>query len=300
MRVSIVSHDFQTNIEQPSRFPNKRADLRVGLLAIAGCIGGCASAPLTVGASLSSYEAMTPSDGLITKSRIHIRKDQILAAKTAKIVATTFPAAVAPTLTPEQRQLIANAADRALCVGLSDRFRLVAANEPADLIVRAAVTQATETNEVAAGLSAATAIGMNFVDVGVPIPTPRLPIGLGSLSMEAEAIDGAGRQQAAMLWARGANAMFSSPRISKANDAYDLADAFGEDFGALLVKGTSPFGNNGIDLPSWQKIGSTIGLAPKYAACESYGRYPGLTGFVGGQLGLPPEWTDKGAAKPAQ
>lgn len=136
---------------------------------------------------------------------------------------------------------------------------------------------------------------MNFIDLGVPVPTPRLPIGLGTLSMEAEAVDAAGQQQASMLWARGANAFFSAPRASKASDAYELADAFGEDFGELLVKGQSPFDNKGMDLPSAQRIGSTIGLAPKHAACESYGRYPGLAGAVGSQLGLPPEWTDKGA-----
>ncbi|MDU3132949.1 MAG: DUF3313 domain-containing protein, partial [Bradyrhizobium sp.] len=38
-----------------------------------------------------------------------------------------------------------------------------------------------------------------------------------------------------------------------------------------------------------------LGGAPKYAACEQYGRFPGLKGFVGAGLGLPPDWTDKGA-----
>lgn len=272
----------------------------VGLLVVIGSLAGCASAPVVRGIGLSSYVSMTPSDGLMTKSHIHIRKERVLAAKTVKIVPTTFPAAVAPKLSSEQRQLVANAADRALCVSLSDRFKLVTAREPADLIVRASVTQATETNEVAAGVSAAASIGMNFVDLGVPIPTPRIPIGMGSLSMEAEAVDPLGQQQAAMLWARGANALFSSARVSKASDAYELADTFGDDFGALLVKGESPFANAGIDLPSFHKIGSTIGLAPKYVACERYGRYPGLVGMVGGQLGLPPEWTDKGAKQAAQ
>lgn len=272
----------------------------VGLLAMVGSLAGCASAPLVQGAGLSSYDAMTPSDGLMTKSRARVRKDQVLTAKTVKIVPTLFPAALAPNLSNQQRQLVANAADRALCVRLSDRFKLVMADEPADLLVGASVTQATETNEIAAGVSVATSIGMNFVDIGVPVPTPRIPIGLGSLSMEAEAIDPTGRQQAAMLWARGANVLFSSARVSKTSDAYDLADTFGDDFGSLLVKGESPFGSFGIDLPSFQKIGSTMGLAPKFVACERHGRYPGVFGLVGDQLGLPPEWTDKGARQAAR
>ncbi|CAH1654414.1 MULTISPECIES: DUF3313 domain-containing protein [unclassified Chelatococcus] len=267
----------------------------IGLLTMVGALAGCANAPLVQGVGLSSYDSMTPSDGLITKSRMHVKKEQVLAAKTVKIVPTTFPDSVAPKLTNQQRKLVANAADRALCVSLSDRFKVVTADQAADLIVRASVTQATETNEVAAGISAATSIGMNFVDVGVPVPTPRIPIGMGNLSVEAEATDPSGRQQAAMLWARGANALFSSARVSKASDAYDLADSFGEDFGSLLVKGESPFGNSKIELPALHKIGSTVGLAPKQTACENYGRYPGIAGFVGGQLGLPPEWTDKGA-----
>jgi hypothetical protein len=97
-----------------------------------------------------------------------------------------------------------------------------------------------------------------------------------------------------MLWGRGATALFSSPRVSKASDAYDLAKAFGEDFATLLIKGESPFKSTGVNIPTWQKISSTIGLAPKYAACESYGRYPFIAGLVGNKIGLPPEWTDSG------
>ncbi len=271
-----------------------------GLLAMAGSMCGCAPAPLVQGVGLSSYEAMVPSNGVLTKSRINVNKEHVLAARTVKIVPTTFPSNIAPKLTNPQRELIANSVNRGLCVSLSDRFKVVAPDEPADLIVRASVTQATETDELAAGISAATSIGMNFVDMAVPVPTPRIPIGMGNLSMEAEAVDPVGQQQASMLWARGANAFFSSPRVSKASDAYELADAFGEDFGYLLVKGESPFSSSGIDLPSAQKINSAMGLPPKYAACERYGRYPGLAGVVGSQLGLPPEWTDSGAKQAAR
>lgn len=276
-----------------------RSARRAGLLATISFLPACAPAPLVQGVGLSSYEAMAPSDGLITKSRINVNKEHVLAAKTVKIIPTAFSYTVAPKLTFKQKDLIANSVDRALCVSLSDRFEVVAPDEPADLTVRAAVTQATETDEVVAGVSAAASIGMNFVDMGVPVPTPRIPIGMGNLSMEAEAIDPSGQQQASMLWARGANAFFSSPRASKASDAYELADAFGDDFGHLLVKGESPFGNSGIDLPSWQKINSAMGLPPKQAVCEGYGRYPGVAGLIGGQLGLPPEWTDSGAKKHA-
>ena len=274
--------------------------ISIALLAAVNLLPGCATAPLVQGAGLSSYDGLAPSDGKITKSRLHVQKEQVLAAKTVSIVPTAFPPGVAPKLSNEQRALVANAVNRALCVSLSDRFDVVTPDVPADLTVRAAVTQVTETDEVAAGLSAAGKLGASFVDTGisVPIPIPRLPIGLGNLSIEAEAVDRSGRQQAAILWGRGATAFFSSPRASKASDAYDLAAAFGDDFAHLLVKGESPFKATGIDtgikIPSWHKLSSAAGFAPKYAACESYGRSPGVVGLVGAKLGLPPEWTDSG------
>jgi hypothetical protein len=273
-----------------------RYSISLAMLAIVGLLPGCATAPLVQGVGLSSYGGLTPSDGKITKSRLHVRKEQVMAAKTINIVPTVFPPSVAPTLSNEQRALVANAMNRALCVSLSDRFNVVTLEVSADLTVRAAVTQATETDEVAAAFSVAASIGSSFVDLGtnVPIPIPRIPIGLGDLSIEAEAVDPSGRQQAAMIWGRGATVFFSSPKVSKASDAYDLAGAFGEDFANLLIKGESPFKTSGIDIPSWQKVSSTMGFAPKYAACESYGRYPGIAGLVGDQIGLPPEWTDSG------
>lgn len=266
----------------------------LAILAVVSLLPGCASAPLVQGGGLSSYERLTPSDGKITKSRLHVRKEQVMAAKTINIAPTLFPAAAAPTLSSKQRALVANAVDRALCVSLSDRFIVVRADTRADLSVRAAVTQATPTDEVAAGASVAASIGSKFVDMGAPIPIPRIPIGLGNLSIEAEAIDPAGQQQAAMLWGRGATVFFSSPKVSTASDAYDLATSFGDDFAQLLVKGESPFEDIGLDIPSWQKINSNVGLAPKYAACENFGRAPGIAGFVGGKMGMPPEWTDEG------
>jgi len=266
------------------------------ILAAIHLLPGCATAPLVQGAGLSSYDGLVASDGKITKSRLQVRKEQVIAARTVSVLPTAFPAAVAPTLSDEQRAVVANAVSRSLCVSLSDRFNVVTPDVPADLTVRAAVTQSKPTDEVAAGLSVAASIGSKFVDFGtsVPIPIPRIPIGLGDLSIEAEAIDASGRQQAAMLWGRGATVFFSSPKISKASDAYDLAGEFGADFAKLLIKGESPFETTGVDMPSWQKLNSAMGLAPKYAACESFGRSPGLVGLVGGKIGVPPEWTDSG------
>ena len=46
---------------------------------------GCATAPLERSGSLASYDNLTPSDGVLTKSQVRIDKADVLAAKTARI-----------------------------------------------------------------------------------------------------------------------------------------------------------------------------------------------------------------------
>jgi Protein of unknown function (DUF3313) len=111
--------------------------------------------------------------------------------------------------------------------------------------------------------------------------------------LEAEATDRKGQQEAAMLWARGADAFTSKPKVSSAGDAYDLAKSFADDFSKLLVKGASPF-KKVPSLPSLDAITAALGGPPKEAVCERFGRAPGLAGLLGDTIGLPPEWTDKG------
>jgi hypothetical protein len=87
-----------------------------------------------------------------------------------------------------------------------------------------------------------------------------------------------------------------SARVSASGDAYELASAFGDDFSELAVTGASPYGHLS-DMPSMQRIKSMAGGAPKYAACETFGRAPGVAGLVSGAVGTPPEWTDNGASE---
>lgn len=259
---------------------------------------GCATAPLDRAGSLRSYDNLAPSDGLLTKSLLNVSEADVLAAKTVRIVPTAFssPAERVP-FTPEQRALVANAVDRTLCAGLSERFQVVGPAEPADLTVQAVVTHAAPTDPIAVGATKSASIAKSVLLPGVPVPVPRIPIGLGSLSLEAEARDYHGQQKAAMIWGRGANAFMGSGRVSEEGDAYALAAEFGNDFSKMLVTGKTPF-KGPPSPPSLEKIGYLLGKAPKYPACEAFGASPGLLDMVGGGLGLPPSWTDKGAAKP--
>ncbi len=258
-------------------------------------IAGCAAAPLERAGSLASYDNLTPSDGLLTKSQLRISKADVLAAKTARIEPTAVTAAAASQpISQQHRTLIKNAVNRAMCLALSERFRIVSPTEAADLNVRAIITHIAPTDATAAGVSKVVSVVPSIVAPGVPIPVPRLPIGLGSLSVEAEARDRSGNQQAAMIWARGANSFTSAPRVSSDGDAYDLADAFGNDFGRFLVTAESPFGKVPAP-PSADRLSVSLGGAPKEAICETFGRAPGLAGLVGERIGLPPDWTDRGA-----
>lgn len=237
---------------------------------------------------------MSDANGLVTRSQIRVNKKDLLAARTIRIASTVFPARTDVALNEKERRLVANAISRELCLRLGERFRIVSADEDADLTVQATVTHATPTSAAASGASTAVSIAKTVVLPGVPVPVPRLPIGLGTLSVEAEARDFAGFQKAAMVWARAASAIGSSPRLANDGDAYDLAAEFGADFARLVATGESPFG--GIPtLSSLESIPVRFGGAPKYVACEAFGRFPGLTGFAGQGLGLPPDWTDSGA-----
>lgn len=257
----------------------------------------CATAPITQSGSLTSYQGLAPSNGLDTKSLLRVNKQNVLAARTVRILPTRFADQVGPSLPEKDRILVANVIDRSLCHALGERFEVVSASQPADLSVRATVTQITPTDETAAGVSVVAKLATTVLNV--PGPTPRLPIGLGSLTIEAEALNPADGQEAAMVWARGANSFFSSPKVSKVGDAYDLGSNFGGDFSQLLVTGETPYGKLG-SLPSPDRVGAWLGGKPKHEACEAFGRAPGLAAIVAGRFGLPPDWTDGGAQGSSQ
>ncbi len=263
------------------------------VVALTLCVAGCASASLEGDGSLSSYADLKASDGVLAKSKLYVSSEAVSAAHTVKIAPATFSSkAQVNGVSDEQRKLIGNAINRSLCGNLSDKFTLVASGD-ADLTVYTRVTQLTATDATAVAASKGGAIAKAVLLPGVPVPTPRIPIGLGSLSVEAEARGRDGRQVAAMIWGRGANFLSGSARVSTSGDAYELASAFGDDFSTMLITGKSPYGTM-PRAPSLVRVQALAGRAPKYAACEACGREPGVTGLVGGAIGVPPEWNDKG------
>jgi hypothetical protein len=246
--------------------------------------------PLKEGGTLTSYNNLGAAKGKLAKKRIYVDGQHLTAVKTVSIVPTTFSfSAVSRVKAEADRSLVSNALDRALCVALSDKYQMVSAGQPADLTIRSVVTDVVPTNKAMAGVATVVSVGTGFV---LPVSVPRLPFGLGGLAVEAEAVDSGGVQSAAMVWARGANSIQDNPRVSEVGDAYGLATRFASDFSRMLIAGKEPKGLD-ISLPSRQRVQSWLGGKPKYAACDAFGRAPGLVGAVAAKYGAPPEWTDK-------
>ncbi|OBY04497.1 hypothetical protein BAE36_25140 [Rhizobium leguminosarum bv. trifolii] len=280
----------------PFSFPLASRGLSRALpLALAMAAAGCSSVPLKEAGTLSSYGNLGAPKGKLSKSRVYVDGTRLSPAKTVSIVPTTFAFNAATRVKSDaDRVMVANALDRALCISLSDKYQLVSAGQPADLTIRSVVTDIVPTNKAMAGVSTVVTVGTGFV---LPVGVPRLPAGLGGLAVGAGAVDSGGVQRAAIVWSRGANSLQNNPRVSEVGDAYSLASKFSSEFSRMLIKGKEPKGLD-ISLPSGQRMKSWLGGKPKYAACDAFGRPPGLMGAVAAKYGAPPQWTEK-KPKPA-
>lgn len=268
----------------------RRVPAATTYLALPLLVAGCASVPLKPAGTLTSYDKLSEPKGWLSKSRNYVDANALASVKTVGIVPTTLTQAASLRVKAERdRTLVTNALDREICVALSDKFQIVTPGQPADLTVRTVVTDVVPTNKAVAGLATVVTLGSGFA---LPVSVPRLPFGLGGLAVEAEAVDAKGGQRAAMVWARGANSIQNKPRLSEVGDAYGLATTFGRQFARMLVTGKEA-GSLDISLPSGQRVRSWLGGKPKYAACDSFGRAPGLMGVVAEKFGAPPEWTDR-------
>jgi hypothetical protein len=260
-------------------------------------MAGCTSVALKEGGTLTTYNQLSPVKGNITKSRTFVDARALSGVKTVAIMPSTFSSSAASRIkTSQDRALVTNALDRAVCIALSDKYQMVPTGQPADLTVRAVVTDIVPTNKTMAGVSTAVSLGSSLA---LPVGIPRLPAGLGGLAVEAEAIDSTGTQRAAVVWSKGANSITNNARVSEVGDAYSLASNFGKYFSRMLLTGKEPKGID-LSLPSAQRLNSALGGKPKYAACDAFGRSPGLAGIVADKVGAPPQWTDKKLKKPIE
>ncbi|MBZ9854690.1 DUF3313 domain-containing protein [Mesorhizobium sp. CA13] len=266
--------------------------LKIACIGLSLALAGCSSVPLKEAGTLTSYNQLGPAKGKFNKSRTFVDAKALGSIRSVSISPTVFsPSAASRVKEARDRALVLNALDRAMCVALSDKYQVVPAGQPSDLTVKTVIADLVPTDKITAGVSKAVSLGSSAV---LPVSIPRLPLGFGGLAVEAEALDRNGTQRAAMVWSRGANSFTTEARVSEIGDAYSLGTTFGNDFSRMLVTGKAPSGWH-ISIPSGQRIKSFLGGKPKYAACEVFGRAPGLFGMVGAKVGAPPSWTDKSA-----
>ena len=262
----------------------------VALAPLLAGLAACQSAEVIETGSLSSYKDFVASNGMVTKTKYRVDAAATKNVKTVHVIPTTFAAnADLDKLGDPQRKLVATAIDRSLCEALSAQFDVVPISKPADMAVRSVISKVKSTNAVVAGVSTVTS-------AVAPVPVPRIPIGLGSLAVEAEAFDTRGKQIAGLTWARGANILTNGSRASTAADAFELAGDFSGDFSALLEKSGDPMKTD-FELPSMKKVKNSVAYAvtgkPSDPDCAVFGKGSGLGGIAGGALGLPPEWSEK-------
>jgi len=251
-------------------------------------LASCSSVAITQSGALSSYSNLS-SQSRSSDAKTFVDRRGVASARTIAIVPASLSASASaqiPTL--EDGALVANAVDRAMCLALAEKFEMVRSGNVADITIHATVSNIVPTGKTAAGISKVATLGTSAV---LPVGVPRLPIGLGGLAVEIEALDAAGQQKAAMTWAKGANSITSSARISEIGDAYGLAGAAGRRFARIIAEASD---DPGFRLPSAERVATSLGGRSRSEVCEDFGRSTGFAGLAGSMLGAPPSWSDGG------
>lgn len=196
-------------------------------------LAACAGAP-TQGQFLSSYEDLTPRTDMVRAGALdRADKTALASIQSVRIEPTVFaPSTNAKAwMTPEEQTMMLREVDAQLCFELSERFEIAGPDAaPTTPRVRAAVTEVIPTNPAGSAASAA---------AGFFIPGPvgvRVPGGLGGLGAEAELLDVADQQIAAIVWRRTATAIGTdNPSLSRVGDALQFVEPFADAAAATMT-----------------------------------------------------------------
>jgi hypothetical protein len=248
------------------------------VLFVLSNIIACSSAPKVANKNfLSSYDKIKSHKEKSNYSdQRYVDKEAIKKARTINLGNTTYQNVALPEgIDVKQIALVANAVDREVCSSLSAYFEIVDEQQTADLNLRSSLTGIRSTNKAAAVVSSV---------VGQVAPVwVRPPAGMGALAGEAEFLDSAQQQKAAMVWSRGANSFTEDESISSIGDAYQLAERFANDLVKLIV----------VDRKK-TKNAKEIKKANEAKCVARFGKNK-LIGTIGGMfLPLSPESKDSG------
>ena len=193
-------------------------------------LAACATSTTQTG-FLSSYDGLQPvqdAGGAVVQRRVD---PGAVPALTGVRVEPTIvkPAVLGGRITAANAAVVAAEIDRQLCLELAERLPVTQDAGPGVAVVRAAVTDIEPTGAVASVLSAAAS--QAIVGPG----SVRVPVGLGGLSAELEALDPvSGAQIAALAWSRRARVLMDNGSLSAIGDAWALAEPFADAAGRLV------------------------------------------------------------------
>jgi hypothetical protein len=249
-------------------------------LASALLLGACASVPQTSGDPLANdkpLELVSDSQGRKVSRYVDSALLAPVTAYAIPDIELTLPVA-RDDISPQQLAIISNALNRSICVRLGQYLTAEPVASESALKIDIALTGITPTSKALSGVSAA---------LGTVVPGPfRLPIGMGAIALDARAVTN-GETAAFMRWAKGANPVMNSAKVSTIGDAYELVGTFAREFGQLLLQGASKARTR-------EKLPADL-IAANEVLCESrFGRVDPVGKGASFLLPLSPEFIDKG------
>lgn len=205
--------------------------MRVIIVAFAGlALTACASTAPRTGA-LKTYAGLAP-DGSAVRAKIARRTDEdaLASVRRVRIEPTRFATGAGDWLTEaEQRQLLREV-DAQLCFEISERYEIARPDADPSHTARAFIAEVAPTGQLGSAVAAATSF---FIPGPIGL---RAPAGRGGLAAEAELLDAAGRQIAAITWSRQATVVGTDdPSLSRIGDALQFAEPFADSTAAAMT-----------------------------------------------------------------
>jgi hypothetical protein len=254
--------------------------VKTGIITLLILLNACASIPQASGVQLVSdrpLEPITDEQGRSVSRYVDTAKLSEIKTYVMPDITLTLPAEH-PDISAEQLAIISNALNRSICTRLG-QYLWADTNASGDAMrVEVSLTGITPTSKSMAGISAA-------VDTFVPGPF-RIPIGMGAIALDARASTADGTL-AFMRWAKGANPLFNSAKISSIADAYTLIETFTREFGQLLLQGAGG--------EAKRKKLAEMDIQSNERLCETrYGKVDAVGKGASFLIPLAPEFIDKG------
>lgn len=257
-----------------------------GILILLLFLNACASIPEPNGNQLMAdkpLESVTEEQGRSVSRYLDAERLSKISRYALPDIALSLPVEN-PDISPEQLALISNALNRSICTRLGQYLTAEPGASSDAMRVEVSLTGITPTSKSIAGLSAA-------VDTFVPGPF-RIPVGMGALSLDARASNDKGTL-AFMRWAKGANPVTNSAKVSTIGHAYALIETFTREFGQLLLNGAGGEEKR-PKLPEQQ-------IQANETLCESrFGKVDPVGKGASFLIPLSPEFIDKGKPETAK